>query len=252
MSDMTQSYVWCDWFIRVTWLSHMCIKTHVYLSQDSLIHSNVWHDSVICWREGWSTWMSHVTHMNESCHAYEWVMSLIWMSHGTMNESWRTYKQDMIHTWTSHGTHVNESRHTGRSEGGGARHDRTRTQPQIYESKTSQIQRYPCLSYRALYLHKRALHLGKRALYPHTRGLYATHDSHPTTDIRVQDLPHTTLSSQRYPFFPYRALHVCKRTLYLRTRALYVSKRALYLRKRALFFTKEPSISAKETCISAK
>ena len=26
-------------------------------------------------------WMSHVTHMNESCHTYEWVMSHIWMSH---------------------------------------------------------------------------------------------------------------------------------------------------------------------------
>ena len=28
--------------------------------------------------------MSHVTHMNESCHTYEWVMSHIWMIH----ESW--------------------------------------------------------------------------------------------------------------------------------------------------------------------
>jgi len=26
-------------------------------------------------------WMSHDTHINESCHAYEWVMSRIWMSH---------------------------------------------------------------------------------------------------------------------------------------------------------------------------
>jgi len=25
-------------------------------------------------------WMSHVPHMNESCHTYEWVMSHIWMS----------------------------------------------------------------------------------------------------------------------------------------------------------------------------
>jgi len=33
--------------------------------------------------------MSHVTHMNESCHTYEWVMSHIWMSPVThMNESW--------------------------------------------------------------------------------------------------------------------------------------------------------------------
>jgi len=33
--------------------------------------------------------MSHVTHMNEPCFAYEGVMSHIWMSHVTyMNESW--------------------------------------------------------------------------------------------------------------------------------------------------------------------
>jgi len=34
---------------------------------------------------------SHVTHMNESRHTYEWVMSHIWMSHVThMNESCHT------------------------------------------------------------------------------------------------------------------------------------------------------------------
>jgi len=37
--------------------------------------------------------MSHVTHMNESCHTYEWVMSHIWMSHVThMNESCHIYE----------------------------------------------------------------------------------------------------------------------------------------------------------------
>jgi len=28
-------------------------------------------------------WMSHVTHINESCHAYEWVTPDTWMSYGT-------------------------------------------------------------------------------------------------------------------------------------------------------------------------
>jgi len=38
-------------------------------------------------------WMSHVTHMNESCHTYEWVMSHIRMSHVThMNESCHAYE----------------------------------------------------------------------------------------------------------------------------------------------------------------
>ena len=61
-------------------------------------------------------WMSHVTCINESCHTYEWVMSLmshIWMSHVThMNESWHTHEWFMSHIWMSHGAHINESCHT--------------------------------------------------------------------------------------------------------------------------------------------
>jgi len=57
--------------------------------------------------------MSHVTHMNESFHTYEWVMSHIWMSHVThMNESWHTYEWVMSHIWMSHGAHLNELCHT--------------------------------------------------------------------------------------------------------------------------------------------
>ena len=57
--------------------------------------------------------MSHVTHMNESCHTHEWVMSHIWMSHVThMNESCHTHEWVMSHTWMSHVTHINESCHT--------------------------------------------------------------------------------------------------------------------------------------------
>jgi len=44
-------------------------------------------------------WVSHVTHMKESCHTYEWVMSHIWMSH-------------VSHIWMSHVTHMSESRDT--------------------------------------------------------------------------------------------------------------------------------------------
>ena len=73
--------------------------------------------------------MSHVTHMNESWHTYEWVMSHIRMSHVTpwiihahnrvvncvanlSNESRHTYKWVMAHTWMSHVTPTNESRQT--------------------------------------------------------------------------------------------------------------------------------------------
>jgi len=57
--------------------------------------------------------MSHVTHINESCHTYEWVMSHTWLSHVThMNESCHTYEWVMSHMWMSHVTHINESCHT--------------------------------------------------------------------------------------------------------------------------------------------
>jgi len=78
-------------------------------------------------------WMSHVTHMNESCHAYEWVMSRIWMGHITyINESrtrcvswyrvpfvWNstrtcyvTCQYVMSRMTMSHVTHTNGSCHT--------------------------------------------------------------------------------------------------------------------------------------------
>jgi len=39
-------------------------------------------------------WMSHVTHMNESCHTYEWAMSHIWMSHVT-----HIRRQHYLYVW---------------------------------------------------------------------------------------------------------------------------------------------------------
>jgi len=57
--------------------------------------------------------MNHVTHMNESCLTYEWVMSHIWMSHVThMNESRLTYEWVTSHIWMRHVSHMNESCHT--------------------------------------------------------------------------------------------------------------------------------------------
>ena len=80
-----------------------------------------WMSHVTHMKESWHTyewvmshiWMSHVTHMNESCHTYEWAMSHIWMSHVThMNESCHTYEWVMSHIWRSHVTHMKESCHT--------------------------------------------------------------------------------------------------------------------------------------------
>ena len=53
--------------------------------------------------------------MNEACHTYEWVMSHIWMSHVThMNESFHTDEcvMSLCDMNTSCHTHVNESCHT--------------------------------------------------------------------------------------------------------------------------------------------
>jgi len=53
-------------------------------------------------------WMSHVTHVNESWHTYECVMSHIWMSHVTpMNASCQTHRAPPWQTCRG----VNNTRH---------------------------------------------------------------------------------------------------------------------------------------------
>ena len=53
--------------------------------------------------------MSHVAHMNASCHVYEWAANeRDILNLGThIDESCRTYGCVMSHTWMSHVTHVN-------------------------------------------------------------------------------------------------------------------------------------------------
>ena len=54
--------------------------------------------------------MSHVTHRKDSCHTYEWVMSLVRMSHVTdINEPCHTWEWVMSQTRVSHGTNTNGS-----------------------------------------------------------------------------------------------------------------------------------------------
>jgi len=71
-------------------------------------------------------WVSHVTHMNESCHRRDHAMSHTWKSHGThmkeschtrvkeschtrVKESCHTYRWVMAHVWMSHVTHIWQS-----------------------------------------------------------------------------------------------------------------------------------------------
>ena len=89
---MTNAYVRQDLFICETWLIHVRDMTHSY----------VWHESV---GHSYGIWIRRVNRMGESCRMYESVMSHIWVSHVThMDES--------CHTWVSHVTHVSESCHT--------------------------------------------------------------------------------------------------------------------------------------------
>jgi len=56
--------------------------------------------------------MSHVIHMDKSCHPYEWVMSPIWMSRVThMNGSCNPYAWVMSRIRMSHVNHMNASCH---------------------------------------------------------------------------------------------------------------------------------------------
>jgi len=51
-----------------------------------------------------------VTHMNDSCHISEYVMSHIWMSHIThLTESCHPLEWDISHIWMSHFKHLSES-----------------------------------------------------------------------------------------------------------------------------------------------
>ena len=96
------THVWHD--SCVTWL--MCDMTHV------------WHDSCVTWliqrvdrfNQG-ATHMSHGTHMNESWHTYEWVMSLrlqlLWYMQTDSSTEWHTWVMAhigwvMAHIWMSH------------------------------------------------------------------------------------------------------------------------------------------------------
>jgi len=53
-------------------------------------------------------WMSHFSHVNESCRTYEWTMSHVLH----MNDSSRACEWVMSHTWMSHVARTNESRVT--------------------------------------------------------------------------------------------------------------------------------------------
>jgi len=91
-------------------LSHVQISHVTHLNE--LCHTYEWDVSQI--------WMSHVTCANESCHMCEWVMSCISREDTLkyaktlpkMSMPYLTCEWVLAHIWMSHGTHMNESLHT--------------------------------------------------------------------------------------------------------------------------------------------
>jgi len=102
MRDMTHPYVWCDSWLFVTWKTKMYDITPSYVGCYSCRSQAAEH----CFH----TWLSHVTHMNESCHTQNSVTSLESMSHvtpihescHTLNQLCRTSEKVIYVTWRIH------------------------------------------------------------------------------------------------------------------------------------------------------
>jgi len=91
-------------------MSHVThINESCHASERVLTH--IWTSHVTCMNESWHThiWIGHVTHMKESSHTDERVMSHIHVTH--TNESCHTYERAKSHVWMSHVTHMNDSHH---------------------------------------------------------------------------------------------------------------------------------------------
>ena len=72
-----------------------------------------WHSTahpLLCVRVTSHMWMSHVTHVDESCHTCGWIMPHMWMNHATRtNEEWPMYEWVVSHIWMRHCTRTIES-----------------------------------------------------------------------------------------------------------------------------------------------
>jgi hypothetical protein len=146
-SDIYPSiYLYTCMQIHIWMYAHACMRTHAkeilcVWKQNHSMRRLVFFLSCECSMP--HIWMSHVTHMNESCHTYEWVMShmkelcctyeciiltyeevsifawrgwyfpclsLMWTQHAAhMNEWCHTCEWVMSHIWICHAVHANVS-----------------------------------------------------------------------------------------------------------------------------------------------
>jgi len=116
MHESCHNYEWVVSHVQMMHVTHMnesChtyewVMSHIWMSHVTHITSHVTHVKDHPWLIHMCD-MPHlllhaVTHMNESCHTYEWVMAQVQTRHVThMNESWHTYECVISHTWmTTH------------------------------------------------------------------------------------------------------------------------------------------------------
>jgi len=114
-NESCHTYEWVSSsFLALSLSLTLCVHVCLFFPPHASFHTSPLPASFSCSRQVLCPWSkSHVTHKNESCHTYDWVVSHIWMSHSThMNESCHTYEWVMSHIWMSHVTHMNESCHT--------------------------------------------------------------------------------------------------------------------------------------------
>jgi len=131
-NEWVMSRMWRSHVSRMNDLYQICTcESHIYVTYTAKMSASVTVTNI---------WMSHVTHMDKSCHTYGWVMSHMWMSHvkhvkeschtyerslsisscekhicvtctaskcRRVSQS-RTYEWDMPHTWMNHVTQVKE------------------------------------------------------------------------------------------------------------------------------------------------
>ena len=89
-------------YTRISHITHMNQSYHTYRS----VMGHIWKRHVInacetrqeptTWRcqhtrVSFNPWMSHDTHMNESCHTYTCVKSYVWMSHVSYQKALTTW-----------------------------------------------------------------------------------------------------------------------------------------------------------------
>ena len=115
--ECVMSHIWMSHVTQSKWANTICMWTHHIAFTNEFHYTCIWFLSHIYKGVMSHVSTSHVTHINESCHTYQRVMSHC-ITHAYdfyptyTKASCHTYQRVMSHIWMSHVTHINESCHT--------------------------------------------------------------------------------------------------------------------------------------------